>query len=103
VHHGAAAVEGRLAGIAAADGNVAVEDLLECLDIGDKSLPLAHQPFQDPPCVVLVRVVGPDQVHRNIGIDQDHDQLVVVMYPCSISASMVSTSGAGKEWADAFR
>src|ERR1700680_130402 len=34
------------------------------------------------------------QVHRNIGIDQDHD-CRSVRYPCSISASIVSISPVG--------
>ncbi len=63
----------RLNGIAAVNRNVAMQDLLQYLGIGNQALALAEE-FLDPALrVYLMRVRSAYQVHRNIGIDQDHD------------------------------
>jgi hypothetical protein len=37
--------------------------------------------------VELVRVGGPDEIHRNVGVDEDHAG-GSKRYPCSISRSI---------------
>jgi hypothetical protein len=58
----------RLDGVAAIDGDVAMQDLLQHLSIGDEALPLADQPFEQSLCVALVRVRRTDQIHGDIRI-----------------------------------
>jgi len=62
-----------LNGVAAVEGNVAMQDFLEYLGIGDQALALAEQFFHPALRVDLMRMRPAYEVHRNIGIDQDHD------------------------------
>ncbi len=100
----------RLDGVAAIDGDVAVQDLLQHLCIGNKALPLADQPFEQS-----LRRSCEDAAHRSdtwgYSNPLNHGRApkpsspasrdfrlagVADPYPISISASMRSTSPVGK-------
>ena len=87
-------IECRLNSIAAVDSSVAMQDLLQYLGIGNQSLALADQLFEQPLRVAFVGMVSAHQVHRIVRIDQNQDY-GPVPYPFSISASMVSMSPVG--------
>lgn len=80
-------VEGGLDRIAPIDGDVAVKDLLQHLGVGHESCPLGDVSLEQPLRVSLVRMRSSDEVHRNVGVDEDHRSLDS-RYPRSISASM---------------
>jgi hypothetical protein len=65
-------VEGGLNRVAPVDGDVAVKNLLEHLDVGDEALSLREEPLQHLLCVPLVGVRCPHQVHRNVRVEEDH-------------------------------
>jgi len=64
--------EARLDGIAAIDGNKTVKDLLHDIGIGDEPALLGDGSFEQTASIDLVRMLRTHQVHRNIGVDQDH-------------------------------
>ena len=66
-------IKGRLNGIAAIDGNIAVQYLLKHFGIGYQTLAVAKQLFHQALRVDFMWVGRADQVHRNIGIDKDHE------------------------------
>ena len=94
IYHAKQYVECRLDGVAPADSYVAMQDLLENLGIGDETLPFSDQFLQYSLRIALVSMECADQVHRDIGIDQNHE-CAPVPYPRSISASMLSISAVG--------
>jgi hypothetical protein len=65
-------LEARLNGIAAIDRDVAVEYLLKDLRVGQETTFLCDRSFEKAPSVDLVRMLAPDQIHRDIRVDQDH-------------------------------
>jgi len=79
-------VEGGLDGVESVDAAVAVEDLLKDLGVGDEPLAISDESFKHPLGVDFVRVRGSHEVHRNVGVDEDHDPSPE--YPRSISASI---------------
>ena len=72
IHYIQKRVEGRLDVVAPIDGDVAVQDLLQYFRVGDQALALADQPFQQPLRVGLVGTGCAHQIHRNIGVNQNH-------------------------------
>lgn len=81
-------VERRLNSIMAADGDIAVQNLLKDLGIGHQSLAIANQSFKQSLRVALVGMRRTHQIHRNVRINQNHGR-TPVPYPFSISASML--------------
>ena len=67
-------VEGGLNGIAAINRDIAVQNLLKDLGVGDQTLTLGDQLFQPSLGIAAMRVGRADQVHRDVGIDEDHDR-----------------------------
>jgi hypothetical protein len=65
-----------LNGVTAVDGYVAVQDLLEDFRIRDQSLAAAQQFFHQSLRVDFMGVRRSHQIHRNVGIDQNHDRSV---------------------------
>lgn len=65
-------IERGLNGIRSVDSNVTVQDLLQHLGIGDQALPLANQFLEQPLRIALVGVRRTNQIHGNIGVDQNH-------------------------------
>ena len=65
-------VEGGLDRVTPIDGDIPVQDLLECLDVRNKTLSFGKTPFQDLLSVPLVRVRRPHEVHRDVRIEEDH-------------------------------
>lgn len=90
-------IERRLYGLASVDRNVPVEDLLEDLRIGGQRLVINDRPLDEPSRSSLVGMVGSNQVHRNVRVDEDHVS-VRGTYPRSMSASNSSMSPVGKEY-----
>ncbi len=79
-------LEARLDGVASVNRHVSVEDFLEDLGVGDQPSSLGDGPLEKAPRIDLVRVLRAHQVHRNVGVDQDHSPLAP--YPRSISPSI---------------
>ncbi len=52
-----------------------MEDLLEDLRARDQALVVRDGPFEQVLGVGLVGVRGPDEVHGNVRIDEDHDSV----------------------------
>lgn len=87
-------VKRRLDCVAAVDGNVAVQDLLKHFGIRNEALPVADQFLEQALRVALMRMRRTNEIHRDVGVDQNHG-CAPVTYPPSISASMESMSPAG--------
>lgn len=51
---------------------VAMQDFLQYLCVCDESLPLTHELFDSALRVNLKRTRRPDQIHRDIGVNQNH-------------------------------
>ena len=94
VHNAEQSVEGRLDCVAAVNSDVAVQDFLENLGVRNQALSLADHLFEQSPRIALVVMRSANQIHRNIGIDQNHG-CAPVPYPLSISANIPSISLAG--------
>lgn len=58
-------------GLPPIDGCVAVQHLLQDFRVGYKSLPAGNQSSEDELRLTLVRVWGPDKVHRDVRVDED--------------------------------
>ncbi len=93
VHRVEQRVERRLYVATAINGDVAMKNFLQHLRVSDEALPLADQPFQQTLAIGFMGTRRAHQIHRDVGIDQNHDCLG--RYPCSISASIVSISEVG--------
>lgn len=65
-------IESRLNCVSPIDGDVSMENFLKCLGVRDQALFLGKTPSQDFLGITLVRMSRPDQVHRDIRIDEDH-------------------------------
>jgi hypothetical protein len=65
-------IESRLDGVAAFNGNIAVQDLLQDLGIRDETLTFADELFEPSLCVRLMGVRRPDKIHRDVRIHQNH-------------------------------
>jgi hypothetical protein len=52
--------------------DIAVKDLLKDLRIGDKSFIVRNASFEKTLSVNFVRVLGADQEHGYVGVDEDH-------------------------------
>ncbi len=80
--------------ISAVDCNVAVQDLLKHFGICDQTLAVADQFLEPLLCIALMRMGRAYEIHRDVGIDQDHG-CSSGTYPLSISASMPPMSLTG--------
>jgi hypothetical protein len=49
-----------------------MEDLLQDLGVGDETLSIGHRTFNQPLGVNLARMWRAHEVHRDVGIDEDH-------------------------------
>jgi hypothetical protein len=58
--------------VAAVDGDVSMEDLLRHFSIRDETLILRDEPFQDLLRVSLVGMWCPDEIHRDVRVEEDH-------------------------------
>ena len=87
-------VECRLDGISAVNGDVAMQDLLQYLGVGDEALATIDQLLEQALSVALVGVRRAHQIHGDVRIDQNHG-CASDPYPTSISASMRSMSAVG--------
>jgi hypothetical protein len=65
-------VESRLDGVAAVDGGVAVENFLEHFGVGHEAFPFGQAPLEHPLRARLVGVRSAHEVHRNVGVEEDH-------------------------------
>mgnify|MGYP007034356044 CR=1 FL=1 len=86
-------VERRLDRVAPVEVAVATENLLKHLGAGDQLLAIGDGPLEEPLGVDLVGVGRPDQVHRDVRVDEDHG--VRPRDPWSMSRSMVPMSAVG--------
>ena len=66
-------IKGGLDCLAAVDGDIAVQDFLQGFRIGYQALARTDEFFQPPLSIYFVLMRRADQIHGNIGIDQDHD------------------------------
>jgi hypothetical protein len=64
-------VERRLDGIAAVYGDIAMQDFLQDLGIGNQALPVGDQVFEQSLRVGLVRMRCANELHGDIGVDQN--------------------------------
>lgn len=85
IHYAQKRIERRLNCIPAIHGCITMEYLLQHLGIGKQSFPFGKALFDKPPAIGFVRMGRPDQVHRDVGVDENHG-LSPLPYPCSISA-----------------
>src|SRR6266849_10059551 len=92
-------IKRRLDSIAAVDCDVAVQYLLQHFGVRNQTLALADNLFEQPQRIALVRMGRADQVHRDVGVDENHsgasDGGTSVRYPSSISANMPPISLTG--------
>jgi hypothetical protein len=51
---------------------VAMQDLLEHLGVRHQTFLSRDRTFQQLLCFGLVRVGGPDEIHRDVGVDENH-------------------------------
>lgn len=72
VHDAEKRVERRLNGITTIDDRVAVENLLENFGSADKTFTIVDRALQQPLRITLMRMRRSHQVHRDVGVDQDH-------------------------------
>jgi hypothetical protein len=72
IHHLEQDIETRLDRIATVDGDVAVEDLLQDLDIRDQPAPFGDGALEQTSGVHLVGVLGTHQVHGDVRVDENH-------------------------------
>lgn len=72
IHDAVKDIESRLDGFATSDGSVAMKNLLVHLGTGHQSDLTGDLPFEGTLRVHPHPVVRSDQVHRDIGVDEDH-------------------------------
>lgn len=87
-------VESWLNCVAAIDCNISVQDFLQDLGIGNQTLTVGDQLLEQTLRVRFVRMRCANQIHRDIGVDQNHGR-GPVPYPASISDSMSLMSPTG--------
>ncbi len=66
-------VKGGLDSVSAVNGDIPMKDLLQDLGVGDEPLTIIYQLFEQSLRVALAGVGCAHEIHRNIGIDQNHD------------------------------
>jgi len=86
-------IESRLNILTAIDRVITVQNLLQDLGVRYKPLALVHVFFQQALRISFVRPRSAHQIHRDVGINQNHGW--PALYPRSISASIVSISAVG--------
>ena len=59
-------------GVATSDRHVTMEDLLKYLRVRHESFVLGNATLEKALSIDFVRMRGSDEVHRDIGVDQDH-------------------------------
>ena len=89
------------AGFPAVQCDVAVQDLLQHFDIGDEPLPAPDGRLQELLSIDLVGVSLPDQVHRDVRVQQDAHEGSSTGCPAAISSSIWSMSPVGPWYATA--
>src|SRR5438093_2166404 len=72
VHNAEERIESGLDGIPPLNGDVPMQDLLEYFGVRDQTLALGNALFQKLLSVGLVRVRRAYQIHRYVGVDEDH-------------------------------
>ena len=65
-------VEGGLNRRSTVDGRIAVQNLLQDLDVGDKPFAPRNQSLEGTLRIDLVPVGSADEVHRHVRVDEDH-------------------------------
>src|SRR6185369_6886008 len=65
-------IEGRLYRVATINSDIAMKDFLQNLGVGDKAFAVCNQAFQKALSVNFVAVRRTHQIHRNVGINEDH-------------------------------
>jgi len=55
------------------DGGITMQDFLQYLGVGNHTLPLVQDGLEQTLRVGLVRMRSTHQIHRNVGIDQNHE------------------------------
>ena len=63
-------LKGRSDRLASLNRYISVDDFLECFGVSDKALTGGNQPLDQNSSLSLVWMVGSDQIHQNIGIDE---------------------------------
>lgn len=56
-----------------ADGDVSMKDLLQDFGVGHKALSRCNQALQEKLGLALVRMRRPEDVHRDVGVDEGQD------------------------------
>jgi len=64
--------EGRLNRLSPVNGHEAMQYLLEHFGVGDETLAIAGQLLEPTLGVGLVRMRAADEIHGNIGVDENH-------------------------------
>ena len=65
-------IKARLDRIAAINRYVTVKDFLQNLGIGDEPAFFGDRSFEETTSIDLVRVLGAYQVHRDVGVNENH-------------------------------
>ena len=86
-------VERMLDPIAAIGGDVAMHDLLEHLAARDQVAPLTGEPLERALSVDLVGMLAPNEIHRDVCVDEDHVSSAPGI-PASISARRLASVSA---------
>ena len=95
-------IEGRFDRVAPLDRGKSVKDFLREPPRRSPGARCPRSPAPAPASGVLVRMVRPDEVHRDVRVNEDHDP-PDSPYPRSISSSSESMSAVGNENAAARR
>lgn len=66
-------IERRLDGVGSSNCPVSMQDLLQDLGVGDEQFTICDEPLEPLLRVDLVGVDRPDQVHRDVRVDEYHD------------------------------
>jgi hypothetical protein len=102
IDDGEQCVKSRLYRVGAVNGDVTVKNFLQDFGICNQSLPFTDQLFEPPLSIALMPVRHANQIHRYVGIDQNHD-VGPTAYPRSISDNIWSMSAVGKSCRAALR
>ena len=68
-------IERRLDGIAAVDRHVPMQNFLKYFRVCHQSLAIGDGVLEDSLGIDFPSVRGADEVHRDVGIDEDHDRV----------------------------
>ena len=72
IHSPEQRIKGKLDVLMAIDRRVAVQNFLQDFGIGNQALALAQAPFQQPLRIGLVEMGPANQIHGDVGIDENH-------------------------------